>query len=95
MPISPVSGGKNVNRELAENMFMCHVANLIDDEEFRLCIECAELFPLRQNHLFVCEASNNDSQEISKHQPERSFDIKKFCEFLNTAPDRIVRFTYT
>jgi hypothetical protein len=65
--MSPVSGGNNVNRELAENMFMCHVANLIDEEELRLCIECAELFPLRHGHLFVCVANSGDSQEISKH----------------------------
>ena len=74
-------------------MFMCHVAHLIDEAEFRLCIECAELFPLRKGNLFVCEAASSDVQEIARHVPERGFDIKKFCEFLNTPPDGIVLVT--
>lgn len=88
-PTSPSSGVSNLNKEIADKMFMCHVANLIDEAELRLCLECAELYPYRLSHLFVCDSSTSDF-DIARHVPERSFDIKKFCEFLNTPPDPFV-----
>jgi len=88
-PTSPSSGGSNLNTEIADKMFMCHVANLIDEAELRLCLECADLYPYRQGHLFVCDSATSDFEK-ARHVPERSFDIKKFCEFLNTPPDAIV-----
>jgi hypothetical protein len=55
-PVSPSSAVSSYNCELVEHMFMYNVAKLLDEEAFQLCMNCAELYPEEQVHLFVCDA---------------------------------------
>ena len=46
-------------KEMLEQMFMCHVMKVLDDESFCTCQFCSEIYPLAHANLLKCEAAGS------------------------------------